>query len=270
MSEILLLNPRRKRRKTTTKRTTSKRRNPRIRRRRKSAQKRSISMAATIPRKRRRRTYRKRATTPRQNPTRRGGRGRAIARRAKGAIGGLNFKQALKDVPVQTLGMFAATWAAKLGSPDATQTDPESWDYSSYLKGAAGAAVAGIALNFAKPGAGQKVLVGGLSLMLFKLVQNELIPKSEWATNQFGQDEGQQYQPGDVEVNSAQEPFILGQDMQWHPMYDSARDQPMLGDEGILQPVGPLGALSDALETPGRLGFGQSTRAAFERSLFSR
>jgi hypothetical protein len=164
--------------------------------------------------------------------------------------------------------MFIAKWGTKLGTPDALENDPATWTGMSYLKGGGVAAGAGIVLNMVRPGWGQRVVEGGLQLLLYKAIQNHVIPKSTWATTQFGGANESSYQPGDVETNSAGEPFVLGQDGQtWIPL-DS-------GDSGVPALAGPLevpGRLGDAFEPPGRmgLGFGQDTSAAFARRLFNR
>ena len=205
--------------------------------------------------------------SPRRNPSpapaRRKGRGRAIARR----VLGLDYRAALKNIPLNVVGMFAAKWLAKRGEPAAAEFDPESWSGMSYLKGAVGASAAAFAANAVKPGSGQRVLEGGLALMLYKIIQIELIPKSETASNWFGQDETPGYQPGDVETNEANEPYILGENGQWIPLDESARALPEYGD--VLETPGRLG-YGDVLETPGRLGFGQQTIDAYRKSLFQR
>lgn len=168
---------------------------------------------------------------------------------------------------MNTLGMFAAKWAAKRFGDPASETDPGSWNYASYLKGALGAAAAGFMANALKRGSGQKVLEGGMSLMLYKLVQNELIAGSSFWSGQFGADERV---PGVVEYNSEGEPFLLGEDYQWYPMDGEEDDYRMLPDAGMygesLVEPGPLG---DAMTEPGPLGFGADVddlyRKAFTR-----
>lgn len=186
----------------------------------------------------------------RRNPSRRRRYARAVASRSRGAIGGLHFKAALKNIPLNTMGMFAAKWAAKRWGEAATETDPNTWNYASYLKGALGAGVAGFLSNMLKAGTGQRVLEGGMSLMLYKLVQNELIPNSTWATNQFGAVRT----PGTIEENNEGEPYILGEDYQWYPM-EGADDYRMTPDGGYneLTEPGPLG-FGDSLTEPGPLG----------------
>lgn len=156
---------------------------------------------------------------------------------------------ALKSVPLTQLGMLGAKWMAKRFN-GGTHTDPETWQWDDYLKGALGAAASGVIANFVKRGTGQKVLEGGLNLILYYLIQNELISQSDWATAQFGQIEpigplgqdeyypeeymGGAYEPGDVEYNSAGQPYMLGQDGQtWQELPEEVGD--------VIEPVGPLG-----------------------------
>jgi hypothetical protein len=235
-------------------------------------------------RRRRRTTTTTTRRAPRRNPSRARRARRAVARRAGGALGGLNFKQALKSVPLNTLGMLAAKWAAKRFGEAASETDPATWNYASYLKGAAGAAAAGFLANMIKRGTGQRVLEGGMALMLYKLFQNEVVPGREWLTNQFGADTGRE--PGVIESNSAGEPFILGEDYQWYPLngaddyrmepgYEAA---PLLGESipgydtymgDALTAPGPLG-FGDALTAPGPLGFGSDMDDMYRNTFLRR
>lgn len=198
---------------------------------------------------------------PRRNPSKRRAPRRASSRASGASFAGLNIKSALKGIPMNTLGMFAAKWAAKRFGQPATETDPGSWNYASYLKGAAGSAVAGFLANMVKRGSGQRVLEGGMSLMLYKLVQNELIAGSTFWSGQLGQARV----PGVIEENDAGEPFILGEDNQWYPL-DGADDYRMLpemsGSGPVLTEPGPLG---DVLTPPGPLGVNvdEAYRAAF-------
>jgi hypothetical protein len=267
MSEILLLNAARKRRRTKrtakprTLRKPSKKRPTRKRRAvkrtaRKTAAKRIAATkgASTMARRKRRKTTKR---APRRNPSRRRRATRAVTRRASGAFHGLNFRSALHNIPMQTLGMFAAKWAAKRFGDAASETDPSTWNYASYLKGAAGAAAAGFLANMVKRGTGQRVLEGGMSLMLYKLVQNELITNSPFWSGQLGAAEDYERVPGTVEANSEGDYYVLGEDYKWHPMdgADDYRMEPEL--YGDLVAPGPLG-LGDSLVQPGPLGLGAS------------
>jgi hypothetical protein len=206
----------------------------------------------------------------RRNPS---PRRKAVALRVRQSFAGLNYRTALRNIPLGVIGMFVTKWAAKRGTPDALEADPATWNGMTYLKGGLGATAAGYVANMVKPGSGQKVLEGGLMLLLYKAVQNHLIPKNDFLMSQFGQ-ASPRYTPGDVEVNEAGEPFILGQDGQtWIPLdegqampelmgaYGQDEDWEMMGD--VLETPGRLG---DVLETPGRLG--QATSAAYTRALF--
>jgi len=184
-----------------------------------------------------------------------------VRRRAGGALGGLNVKTALKGIPLNALGMFAAKWLAKKWGPAATETDPSSWNWSSYLKGAGGAAAAGFLANMVKPGSGQKVLEGGMALMLYKLIENEFIAgKPNWEAQLGGVSERV---PGSIETNSAGEPFVLGDDGEWYPL-EGADDYDYLPVGNALVEPGPLG---NALVDPGPLGFGED---AFARPFMRR
>jgi len=205
----------------------------------------------------------------RRNPSRRR---KAVARRVRQSFAGLNYRTALRNIPLGVIGMFVTKWAAKRGSPDALEADPSTWNGMTYLKGGLGATAAGYVANMVRPGSGQKVLEGGLMLLLYKAVQNHLIPKNDFLMGQFGQ-ANSTYTPGDVEVNESGEPFILGQDGQtWVPLdeggampelmgFGQDEDREMMGD--VLETPGRLG---DVLETPGRLG--QATSEAYTSRLF--
>lgn len=236
MREILVVNPRGKtRKKKTTKKATKK------------APKKSKKGVKTMARKKR--VTKKRTTAPKKrrktNPSKAMRRRAASARRT---IGGMNIKSALKNVPASVIGMMSAKWAAKRfgGDMNALETDPESWTAMDYVKGGIGAFAAGFVGQMVKPGMGQKILEGGLSLMGYKLLQNELIPRSEWATSQFGAEE-----TAEIQYDEEGTPYLLGEGG-WMPVDERHRlpeEGGMYGDE--LTPPGPLG---DELTPPGELG----------------
>lgn len=211
-----------------------------------------------MPKKRKttkKRTY-KRNPSPRRRTYKR------AARRVSSTFRGLNFKGALKNIPYSLVGMFGAKFLAKKFGGGALETDPESWGWKEYLQGALGATATAFLAQTLKPGSGQKVLEGGLTLMAYEMVQNELIAGSEWASGQFGfnaygelggfgEDDDASYLPGDVETDDSGKPYLLGQDYQW-------RELPEEGVSGTLQPVGPLGTL----EPVGPLGGDDNYRKA--------
>lgn len=258
MREILMINPARKKRTRKTKRAkTAKKRvtrrrvatkgvKPMARRKRRSTRRRAASPARTYTRRpvRRRR---------RRNPS---SRTRRAASRVRSSLAGMNIKTALKNVPLTMIGMFAARWAAKRFGAAASEFDAGTWDWASYLKGSLGAFAGGFLMQMIKPGSGQKVLEGGISLMAYKVIENELIPKSEWAVSQFGAEDDTNYFPSEyVQTDEAGTPYLLGQDNQWYPVDERHR---MMGD--VLEPPGRLGGayedayFGDTLEPPGRLG----------------
>jgi hypothetical protein len=264
MKEILLLNPSKRRRtkkrankrtkRATKKRTTVRRRVTKNPARKSAAAKKGTTMA----RKRKKPVRRIR----RRNPSRTR---RTIRRAGSRGIRGLNFKSALKNIPLNTFGMFAAKWAAKRFGDAATETDPATWNYASYLKGAAGAAAAGFLMNMVRPGTGQRVLEGGMSLMLYKLVQNEMIAGSSFWAGQLGAEE-EGYSPGDVETDSSGAPYILGDDRNWYPLTGEEETGMYGGDQKLVAP-GPLG---DALIPPGPLGAASDVDNLMVRSFLVR
>jgi hypothetical protein len=275
MSEILLLNPRRKaktrrKKKAAAKKAAAKKRTARKRpvRRTKRAGISAKRKGASMATRKRRKTTKRRA--PRRNPSRRRRRNpKRIVRRASSAVKGLNFKTALKNIPIHTLGMLAAKWAAKKFGTAASETDPASWNYASYLKGSAGAALAAFIANVIKPGTGQRVLEGGMSLMLYKLAQNELIASNAFWAGQFGEADYQYDRvPGAIEENEAGESYILGEDYQWYPLegYGEVYDRQGVGGE-LVEP-GPLG-YAGALVAPGPLGYGADESEANLNSLYT-
>lgn len=180
-----------------------------------------------MPKRRKKATKRR----VRRNPSTR----RKTARKVGGRLmSGLNIRSALKDqVPIQ-IGMLAAKWAEKRFGPDASDLDPASWNWSSYAKGGLGSVIAAIAANAVRPGMGQKVLTGGLSQVINRLIRNELIEKSPFAVAQLGQaDEGDA-----IVVDEDGTPY-MGADGEYLPLDETYRMEP--GMMGALEPVGPLG-----------------------------
>jgi hypothetical protein len=177
-------------------------------------------------------------------------------------LAGLNFKKVFYDMGYFQAGMFSAKWAAKRFGGGASETDNASWTWRSYIQGGLGATVAAFLMQAIKKGGGQKVLEGGLNLMLYEMIQRELIPGSEWATGQFGQYydgvEDYGYQPGEIETDDSGRTYMLGEDNQW-------RELPEVSGMGeALVPVGPLG--SEALVPVGPLGADDAYAKAFFRA----
>lgn len=261
MNEILVINPSRKTRKTkkrTVKKSTA-RKTKGVKTMAKRRKKRTRRASAAPIRRYRKSPIRRRR---RSNPSRR----RAMVRRAASSvrktIGGMNIRQSLKDIPPTMIGMFAAKAAAKLWGSDATETDPGSWTWASYLKGAIGAFVAGFVAQNIRPGWGQKVLNGGISLMAYKVIENELVPRSEFAQKWFGAEDENYFPSEYVQTDQTGTPYLLGQGNQWYPVDERHR---LMGD--VLEPPGRLG---DMLETPGRLGEDSYQEAYFGQDPYAK
>jgi hypothetical protein len=150
----------------------------------------------------------------------------------------------MKDqIPIQ-IGMLAAQWASKRLGPEASELDPSTWGWSSYIKGAAGAFAAGMIANFIRPGMGQKILTGGLAHVTHRLVRNKLVEMNPTLISQFGADEEGIYVDDDGTPYAASGGEYLPLDEQ-HRMLPSGS---VMGDAmvpvgplGQLEPVGPLG-----------------------------
>jgi len=206
--------------------------------------------------KKRRTTYKRKA---RKNPTKRRSSYKRAASRARSTFSGLNIKGALKNQLPMMAGMLGAKWAAKRFGEAATETDPGSWNYMSYIKAAIGAIGAAVVAQNIKPGCGQKVLEGGLLYTGFKLLENEVISQNEWATEQFGAEEyfpseylsgdDDGYQPGDVASNAAGTPYLLGADYEWQELPESG-----MAGQDALKPINRLGNYPSVLERVGPLG----------------
>ena len=258
MKEILMINPVKRRKPPKAKPAKGKK--PMAKKRRKRAARRAAP-AAQKTTTRRRRSYRK-------NPApRRKGRARAAAGRL---IGGLNFKEALKTALPFGIGMFAAKFAAKRFGSTGSETDPASWTWRTYLQAGAGAAVAGIAVNMVRPGMGQKVFQGGLALVLYKLIQNELVTKNEKAVEYFGYNGMGQNDGLLLDLNG--DPYMMGPAGEEMPLDESHRMN-LLGQSEVdnmygqdemygaddttwgeaMAPVGPLG-FGEAMAPVGPLG----------------
>ena len=207
---------------------------------------------------------------------------RSAGRRARATIGGMKIGNALRNTVPHVAGMMAAQWGAKKFSDGGGANDP-NWEFKNYLIGGASAFGAGMIAENIRKGSGQKVLEGGLALLAYKVLVNEVAPQNDWMMEQFGQDEfeimGQgdeyeaifgadpdeyeaifgandEYTEGDAYLADDGETYILGSDGRWYPVSESHRqisqdeDVELLGGE--LEKPGRLGG---ELQRPGRLGY---------------
>jgi hypothetical protein len=203
--------------------------------------------------KRRRKTAAPRRNEP--NPRRKRRHNPRVGSALRSGFGGLNFKKFLADLPATQIGMWAAKWTAKRFSEEniADTADPGSWNYASYIKGGLGTVAAAVLMNMFRPGSGQRALEGGLNLMTFFALRNEVIEGNEWAKGQFGQ-EDEMALPESAEdmvyEGEDGQPYFLGPDNEYYPADE--RHRLMMGMMGeSLEPIGPMGAI---LEPVGPLG----------------
>ena len=196
----------------------------------------------------------RRAPKRRKNPSRRRtnpSRARRAASAVKKSFFGLDFGKALREMPYVQAGMFSAKWAAKRFGDAATEDDPESWGWASYFKGALGCAIAGMLINSVRRGKGQLVLAGGLNLMAYKAIQNELIPTSGFFHDQLGADD---YVPDEYLMTGTDDnPYAWDMDGNLMPADDRHRmPNYNVGGADALEPVTALG--SEPLEPVTALG----------------
>lgn len=220
----------------------------------------------------RRKSTKRRKTTARRNPSkRRTYRSRAVSR-ARSTFNGLNIKGALKNQIPMLAGMFGAKFAAKKFGESASETDPGTWNYMSYIKAGIGAVATAFVAQNIKRGSGQKVLEGGLAYVAFKLVQNELIANNTWASEQFGAeeyypseylegygDDDDDYEPGEIATNSVGEPYLLGDDYQWQKLPEGSMSGP-----SAMKPVGRLGSV---MQQVGPLGMAPGSDDVYRKAL---
>lgn len=151
---------------------------------------------------------------------------RRVGARAKERFLGMNIKGALSNTVPHVAGALAAKWMAKKFPGVDGGSDREDWEWSNYLAGGFGGLLAGFLAENVKRGSGQKVLEGALTLMGYKLFVNEIAYRSEFLTEQFGQDEEEVVYLGEG-VDAEEGDLLLGDDGQ---MY-------MMGADGYTRPV---------------------------------
>lgn len=182
---------------------------------------------------------------PAPNPKRR-------RRRNPSAIGGATrgflgpIEPAIRAAIPGLIGAMAGKLAQRRWGNGAAENENWTWkDYAFGSLGVLGAQLAAKHLFRASAQTQQQIMTGGLLLMGFKLLTNEIIPMSATAHKWLGED-GEEYLPGDTYATAMGEAFVLGSDGQWRPADSSDR---LLGDT-----LSPPGRLGDVLSPPGRLG----------------
>lgn len=251
MKTILAINPRKKKKRTNKKKATNKRAT-----RSTTTRKKGAIMAAKRKRKRtakpatkaisRRRSY-KRNPAPKKRR-----RSATAARGAASILRNLKPMESVVDSAKQVGGMLCTQFFAKRFAAGGGANDP-NWTWKNYTWGLGGAFVAGIGAEMIKRGSGREFLKGGLSLLGYKLVTNELAEKSTFVKTWLGEtDSVEELMYSDEDLAPASylgedgEVYLLGQDGNYYPELVS----PSSMGSDLVTP----GALGDDLVYPGALG----------------
>ena len=195
-------------------------------------------MARKKKRTTRRRTTRRKTTRRRRNPMPR-------------ALGGIlgPVEPALKNAIAGLSGAMAAKLIQRRWGGGSSESD--NWDWKDYLFAALGTLGAGIGSKYlfrASSATQAKVMAGGLILIGYKLITNELVPLSATAETWLGED-GNQYKSGDRFVSPNGESYILGSNGEWLP--EGVYPKMTEGTGDVIEPVSRLG---DVIEKPSSLG----------------
>jgi len=218
------------------------------------------------------------------NPSKVGGYARRGAAHVRGFFGGLGLGQAAK---VTLHGMIGIAAASMLRKKFGDVSDARNnWGWKDYLMAGLGALAASTIAKHvfrASPETSKNILVGGLVLIGYRILTDEVLPKNETLGKWFGEEgaegswqglgagEEPGYLPGDVMLGEEGEgDYVMGEDMNWRPIDDSHRQLPEYsadgyGQENVYDGLGSLvspGGLGQedvydgigALVTPGGLG----------------
>lgn len=237
--KILALNPRPKKRKAATKKKTTRKSATKKKPARKNPAKKGKTMAK-----------KKTKTKKRRGPAKRGkgrSRRRAYTRNpsAKGFLSGTSIPTAVRSMLPMTAGALLAKVSQKRFG-DKTAEDG-NWTWKDYVAGGLGALVGSLAsrhLLKATAATQQKVLEGGLLILTFKLITQEVVPMSTTAMEWLGED-GNSYTVGDVYRTEAGEQYKLGSNGQWEYLPANTGAQ--------FQQGGYIGG-NEPVSRPGRLG----------------
>lgn len=224
--------------------------------------------AAPVARRTRRRARRNPATYTTAAPRRRSRARRAVSRAghtARGLLSSLQPLSTAKQALVGLAGALLCQLAAKRFGGDSPGGANDNWGKRNYLFGALGTLAGAALADMIKKGSGKNVLLGGLTLLAYKIFTNEIAPQNTFLQTNFGEDTnllmggfGEDYQIGDVYTDGIGDEYLLGAGG-WQPLDESHRI--MSGEEDILMgetlvPPDSLG-FGETLVAPGPLGFGQ-------------
>ncbi len=165
-------------------------------------------------------------------------------RRVRRHATGLAAKSGLTASMHKLLPMVAGALAAKLAQKkfgDGTE-ETGNWTWKDYLTGALGVAAVSWAskgLFKGRPGTSQAIMDGGMLILAYKIITNEIVPMSETAQKWLGQDDGTGAQPddegswaaggfsvGDLYEDDSGVTYVLGADGLWRTADNSHRQLP--------------------------------------------
>ena len=209
-------------------------------------------------------------------------RARRYARRAgtaaRGFLGSSGIAGAARSMIPMVLGALAAKVAQKRFGDKTSEDAAGGWTWKDYLVGAAGGLVASLGSRYlfkTNPQTSQKVLEGAFTILLFKLITQEIVPMSKTAKDWLGADDmlgegegtwgqetwsgadegtwsGYGYGVGDLAETPDGMQYILGADGQWRPIDSSNR---LIGaGEDVFGAMVEPSAMGDAVVPPGRFG----------------
>ena len=207
------------------------------------------------------------------NPSKAGHYARRGAAHVRGFFGGLGLGQAAKITLHGMVGIAAASLLRKKFGDVSDARDNWSWkDYLMAGLGALGASVVAKHVFRASADTSRNILTGGLVLIGYRILTDEVLPKNDTLSKWFGEEAGEgswqgigagesaaAYLPGDVMLGDDGRDYVYGEDGNWRPSDDSHRMLPDYsgedaGYDGLTQP----GAMGEdgygGLTQPGPLG----------------
>lgn len=263
IGEILVVsNPAKKKKKKETKKKTTKKKSASTGSKKPAKKKETKKMAEQKKKKRKSR---------KKNPV-----GKRTRRRAKQTFLGMDFGKTFSNLAPHLAGMLAANVLAKKFPGLEGGTDRMDWTPGNYLGAGLGAILAGALAENIRRGWGQKVFQGGMDLVFYKLLINEIAYKNPTLESWFGQDEpihpdylgdgygdfGELAPPdelgfgqdpmdlpddteedvGAIALGDDGEEYVKGVDGYWRPVDESDRIVSAdMGFDDELSPPGPLG-----------------------------
>lgn len=171
---------------------------------------------------------------------------------AKGILEGTVIPGAAKSM-LPMMGGALLTKVAQKKFGDGTH-ESDNWTWKDYLAGFGGAFGGSLLARYALGASAktqQKILEGGLLVLAFKLVTQELVPMSTAAEEWLGED-GNVYYPGDEYIDAEGNRWMLGENREWYtydPQAGQWKPAQQMGD--VVVPPGRLGGV---VVPPGKLG----------------